>query len=108
MDAGAAYEETVGGEVMGEEEKEDVDAHGFTDRDKENLNKVRDLKFDNGPILLLNKIAQNQRGGLTEEGVVIAQTIRDTLMTTGIVIYEKYDKSQDVGVDRSEVYVRRR
>jgi hypothetical protein len=89
MDAGVAYEETVGGEGMGEEEeKEDVDAHGFTDRDKENLNKVRDLKFDNGPIFLLNKITQNQIGGLTEEGVVIVQTIRDALMTTGIVIDE--------------------
>ena len=86
MDAGTAYEEAVGGEGMGEEgEKEDVDAHGFTDLDKEKLKKVRDLNFDSGSILLLNKIIQNKRGGLSDEGVVIAQTIRDVLMTEGSV-----------------------
>ena len=66
-------------------EREDVDVHGFTDLDKEKLKKVREMNFDSGSILLLNKIMQNKRGGLTDEGVVIAQTIRDVLMTEGSV-----------------------
>ena len=66
-------------------EREDVDVHGFTDLDKEKLKKVREMNFDSGSILLLNKIMQNKRGGLTDEGVVIDQTIRDVLMTAGSV-----------------------
>ena len=37
-------------------EKEDVDTHRFTDLDKEKLKKVREMNFDSGSILLLNKI----------------------------------------------------
>ncbi len=61
-----------------------VDEHGFTDRDKKkNLSEVREMNFDNGVILLLNKIMENKWGGLTDEGVVIAQTIREELEKAG-------------------------
>ena len=83
MDGASAFNEAVRGDNMEEDGEGGIDEHGFTDRDRTNLDKVREMNFDNGAILLLNKINQNKRGGLTDEGVVIARTIREELEKAG-------------------------